>query len=154
MQSKGFFCKYTSAYFWFDVLSLIKNGFFQPCYSLLKWTAYGGDCLRTPAYISGNAWKNDGQRREKRRATLEKTTGNKIYNDGQQNFKQWATKFRATGNGILSNEQRDFIWGTTDIVNSWGNGHRNIYTNLICISKSRAYLIYSLFMRIYIYALE
>ena len=30
MQRKGFFCKYTSAYFWFDVLSLKKDGFFSP----------------------------------------------------------------------------------------------------------------------------
>ena len=111
--------------------------------------------------------KNHGQRLKKRRATAWKTTGNKIYNDGQRNLEQWATQFRAT---VIRNfvppkfrkvkqrnlEQRTvwFFWGTTDIVNSWGNGHRNIYTNLICISKTRAYLIYSLSMRIYIYALE
>ena len=37
--------------------------------------------------------KNDGQRREKRRATKFKTTGNEILNDGQQNLEQRATKF-------------------------------------------------------------
>ena len=43
---------------------------------------------------------NDGQRREKPRATFEKTTGNKIYNDGQQNLEQRATKFITMGNEI------------------------------------------------------
>ena len=53
--------------------------------------------------------KNDGQRREKRRATLEKTMGNGVKNDGQQNLKRRATKFRATGNEILNNGQRNIV---------------------------------------------
>ena len=116
MQSKGFFCKYTSAYFWFDVLSLIKDGFFSPV--IPSWSEQlTGETVweHQPTFratlekTTGNGVKNHGRRHKKPRATLEKTTGNKIYNDGQRNFKQWATKFRATGNGILSHWQRVFL---------------------------------------------
>ena len=117
----------------------------------------------------GNGIKNDGQRRYI-------TTGNEIYNDGQQNLELRATEIRATGNENQSNGRLDLelratwffgatgnvdFWETdvvgfwaTDIVN-FGETDIEIFTQTLFVSrKTRAYLIYSLSMRIYIYALE
>ena len=125
MQRKGFFCKYTSAYFWFDVLSLKRTAFsallFPPEVNSLRGrlsentSLHFGQRLKkrraTAWKNTGNAWKNDGQRLEKRRATKFRATGNKILSNGQRNLEQQATGFWATGSVFFwgNNRYRKFL---------------------------------------------